>query len=193
MQKTDSDLLRQATEEADLANRLRNRDRQAVGELYDRYRRVVFVVIYRIVGNQTAAEDLVQETFLRVWNSFHTFDRERGDLGRWIASVARNRALDYVRSVEGRVARGTLPIQDWAPQAISSDFENDMTNCCLVQSLRAALGRLTPRQRTLLDLAYVNGLTHSELAERLERPLGTIKTWLRGAVQALRAEMHVEA
>ena len=90
-------------EDADLARRLKARDETAVGELYDRYGRLAYTLIYRIVRDKWVAEDLVQESFLRVWNRAHAFDAERGSLGPWILTVARNQALDYIRSVQGRV------------------------------------------------------------------------------------------
>lgn len=179
----------QAKADAALASRLRNRDHSALAELYDRYGRLAYFLIYRIVGNESTAEDMVQETFLRVWNCIHNFDEERGPLGRWVLSVARNRAIDYLRSWEGRVTRGALPIHEWEPPSVPADFESDVLNLDLVRALRAGMSRLSERQRAILDLAYVEGLTHTEMAVRLERPLGTIKTWVRAALQALRAEM----
>src|SRR5258706_9847549 len=90
----------QVEDDAALASRLKNRDPRAMSDLYDRYGRLAYFLIYRIVANESAAEDMVQETFLRVWNSIHNFDEKRGPLGRWVLSVARNRAIDYLRSWE---------------------------------------------------------------------------------------------
>ena len=185
----DLKLIAQAAEDSALARRLKNRDPRAMAELYDRYGRLAYFLIYRIVANQGAAEDMVQETFLRVWNSIHNFDEARGPLGRWVLSVARNRAIDYVRSWEGRMARGAFPIHEWDQPPVAADFENDLLNLDLVRALRGAMTRLPARQQAILDLAYVEGLTQSEMAERLERPLGTVKTWVRAALQALRHEM----
>lgn len=185
----DLTLINRAEEDAGLARRLKDHDPRAMAELYDRYGRLAYFLIYRIVGNESAAEDMVQETFLRVWNSIHNFDEERGPLGRWVLSVARNRAIDYLRSWEGRMARGAFPIHEWDQPSAAADFENDLLNTDLVRALRGAMTRLTARQQAILNLAYVEGLTQIEMAERLKRPLGTIKTWVRGALQALRAEM----
>lgn len=185
----DITLMNQADDDAALARRLKNRDHSAMADLYDRYGRLAYFLIYRIVANQSAAEDMVQETFLRVWNSIHNFDEQRGPLGRWVLSVARNRAIDYLRSWEGRLTRGAFPIHEWDPPSAHADFEDDLLNLDLTRTLRAAMTRLNDRQRAILDLAYVEGLTQTEMAERLKRPLGTIKTWVRAALQALRAEM----
>src|SRR2546425_9460446 len=90
-------------DEANLARRLRDRDAHVMGDLYSRYGRLAYSLIFRVVRNSATAEDLVQETFLRVWNRGQSFDAERGALGAWILTVARNRAIDHLRSTEGRI------------------------------------------------------------------------------------------
>ena len=93
-------------DDADLARRLRERDAGAMRELYDHYGRLIYSLIQRMVRNSAAAEDLVQETFLRIWNRMPAFDQERGALGPWVLTVARNRAIDYLRSADGRMSAG---------------------------------------------------------------------------------------
>src|SRR5215472_12621970 len=88
--------------DAELVERLQRRDAQALAELYDRYGRLVYSLILRVVRDGALAEDLVQETFLRVWNRAQGFDAQRGALGPWLLAVARNRAIDYLRSASGR-------------------------------------------------------------------------------------------
>src|ERR1700733_4787137 len=83
-------------DEGDLARRLKARDPNAMADLYDRYGRLTYALIFRIVRNGAAAEDLVQETFLRVWNRVQAFDQDKGALGPWVLAVARNRAIDYL-------------------------------------------------------------------------------------------------
>ena len=97
--------------DAELVERLRKRDPQALGELYDRYGRLTYSLIYRIVRDTGIAEDLVQETFLRVWNRAQAFDAARGALGSWLLAVARNRAIDYTRSTAGRM-RNALELEE---------------------------------------------------------------------------------
>jgi RNA polymerase sigma-70 factor (ECF subfamily) len=179
-----------AEDDAELARRLKNHDPRAMAELYDQFGRLAYFLIYRVVGNQSVAEDMVQETFLRVWNSIHSFDEARGTLGRWVMSAARNRAIDHLRSWEGRMARSAFPIHEWDAPSASADFENDLLNADLIRAMRGAMTKLTDRQQAILNLAYVEGLTQIEMAERLKRPLGTIKTWVRSALQALRMEME---
>lgn len=182
-------LSNRAEHDTELARRLKNHDPRAMAELYDRYGRLAYFLIYRIVGDQSAAEDIVQETFLRVWNNIQSFDEERGPLGRWVLSSARNRAIDYLRSWEGRMTRGALPIHEWDQPSAAADVEDELLNADLVKALRGAMARLSERQQAILNLAYVEGLTQMQMAERLKRPLGTVKTWVRAALQALRAEM----
>jgi len=175
-------------DDGELVRRLKSHDPESLSELYDRYGRPAYFLIYRIVGNRSAAEDLVQETFLRVWNGIQGFDAERGGLGRWVLCAARNRAIDYVRSWEGRIVRSAFPIQEWDEPSLD-DPEKDVVHADLVRALRRAMSKLSEPHQAVLKLAYVEGLTQSEMAELLKRPLGTVKTWVRTALQTLRAEM----
>jgi RNA polymerase sigma-70 factor, ECF subfamily len=94
----------------DLVHRLKERDPQAMAELYNQFGRLVYSNILVVVRHEAAAEDLTQETFLRIWNSIHSFNCDRGSLGTWIVAVARNRALDYLRSVGGRMERAACDL-----------------------------------------------------------------------------------
>src|SRR5579871_5310720 len=98
-------------DDGDLAKRLQRREAGALGELYDRYGRLAYSLIYRVVRDAGIAEDLVQETFLRVWNRVEGFDGDRGALGGWLLAVARNRAIDYLRSSAGR-ARNAVELEE---------------------------------------------------------------------------------
>lgn len=175
-------------EDGSLARRLKERDPNVVGELYDRYGRLAYTIILRIVKDQAVAEDLVQETFLRVWTRSQGFDADRGALGPWILTVARNQALDYIRSVQGRVWKDMAPADIDQP-ALFRDWEGDLLEGVQIQQVRSALDRLTENQRTVIELAYFEGLSHSEMAERTQQPLGTVKTWIRTALKTLREEL----
>lgn len=172
-----------------LAELLRRRDPDALAKLYDRYGRVVYALIYRIVRDQGIAEDLVQETFLRVWNRSTHFDSVRGSLVTWLLTIARNQAIDYTRSVDARMARGQTEIDALEQPALFINIEQDLLNSDRVRRVRDAFGRLTPNQRLVLELAYFEGLSQSEMAIRTQQPLGTIKTWVRAALQVLRDEL----
>lgn len=176
-------------EDPDLARRLKNRDPQAMAELYDRYGRIAFALIFRVVRNEAVAEDLVQETFLRVWNRVHAFDHEKGALGPWVLAVARNRAIDYLRSVEGRMTQNAFELEKIEEPRLFVSMENSILNMDRVQALRGAFEKLTPNQRVVLELAYYEGLSQTEMADRLKQPLGTVKTWVRTALKLLREEL----
>jgi RNA polymerase sigma-70 factor (ECF subfamily) len=179
----------QFPDDGDLARRLKNREPRAMADLYDRYGRVVYALIFRIVRNTGTAEDLVQETFLRVWNRVHGFDADKGALGAWVTTVARNRAIDYLRSVEGRQNQTPLELERLEQPSLFADFESQILNLDRVKVLKQAFGKLSPNQKLVLELAYYEGLSQSEMAERMKQPLGTVKTWVRTALKALRTEL----
>jgi len=160
-----------------------------MADLYDRYGRAAYSLILRIVRNTGVAEDLVQETFLRVWNRIHAFHSERGALGVWILTVARNRAIDYVRSVDGRISLGASEFEEQEGSGASADFEQDILSTDRARLLRDALAKLNTNQREVIEMAYYEGLSQSEMAERMKQPLGTVKTWVRGALKILRAQL----
>ena len=172
----------------DLVRRLQRRDPKAMADLYDRYGRLVYAVILRVVRDGGIAEDLVQETFLRVWNRVQGFDADKGGLGPWLLAVARNRAIDYLRSSAGRMQNAT-ELQDTEHPALFTDMERELLNSDRVRRVRVALEKLSANQRTVIELAYFEGLSQAEMAERMSQPLGTVKTWVRGALKSLREEL----
>ena len=174
--------------DAELVERLRKRDPQALGELYDRYGRVAYSLVFRIVRDTGIAEDLVQETFLRVWNRAQAFDGQRGALGAWLLAVARNRAIDYLRSSSGRM-RNALELEEAEQPAAFVDLEKDVLNSDQARRLRDAMKKLNDNQRSVIELAYFEGLSQTEMAERMGQPLGTVKTWVRTALRNLRDEL----
>jgi RNA polymerase sigma-70 factor (ECF subfamily) len=176
-------------DDRDLAARLKRREPAAMGELYDRYGRLAYSLIYRIVRDVGVAEDLVQETFLRVWNRAQGFDVERGALGPWLLAVARNRAIDYVRSAGGKMARGALELEYAERPALFINFEADVLSQDQARRVRGALQKLNENQRHVIELAYFEGLSQSEMAERMGQPLGTVKTWVRSALKNLREDL----
>jgi len=175
-------------DDADLARRLQRRDPRAMAELYDRYGRLVYALVVRVVRDGGIAEDLVQETFLRVWNRVQGFDADRGGLGPWLLAVARNRAIDYLRSAAGRM-RNSVELPETEHPAMFSDMEKQLLNSDRVQRVRAALEKLSANQRAVIELAYFEGLSQAEMAARMGEPLGTVKTWVRAALKILRDEL----
>ncbi len=174
----------------DLVARLRRREPQALAELYDRYGRLVYSLVLRVVRDGAVAEDLVQETFLRVWNRAQGFDAERGSVGPWLLAVARNRAIDYLRSAAGR-ERNALEWEETDHPALYCDMEPGILNADKTRRVRAAMEKLSPNQRTVMELAYFEGLSQTEMAARIGQPLGTVKTWVRAALKSLRDQLGV--
>jgi RNA polymerase sigma-70 factor (ECF subfamily) len=172
----------------DLIGRLQRRDPQALAELYDRYGRLAYSLILRVVRDTGVAEDLVQETFLRVWNRVQGFDADKGSIGPWLLAVARNRAIDYLRSTTGR-ARNSLELDATDHPALYSDMEKDLLVSDKARRIKAAILKLSPNQREVIELAYFEGLSQTEMAARLGQPLGTVKTWVRTALKNLRDEL----
>jgi len=175
-------------DDADLARRLQRRDPQALADLYDRYGRLVYALILRVVRDGSIAEDLVQETFLRVWNRVQGFDAEKGGIGPWMLAVARNRAIDYLRSAAGRM-RNASDLNETEHPALFSDMEKQLLAADKVRRVKTALEKLSANQRTVIELAYFEGLSQAEMAERMNQPLGTVKTWVRAALKMLRDEL----
>src|SRR5579872_4368481 len=176
-------------DDADLARRLRARDAGAMRELYDRYGRLVYSLILRMVRSSAVAEDLVQETFLRIWNRMQAFDEERGALGPWVLAVARNRAIDYLRSADGKMSAGALELDHLDHPGRFCDFEDRALSLDRARRLKNAFEKLTPHQKTVVELAYYEGLSQTEMAEHMQQPLGTVKTWVRSALKVLREQL----
>ncbi|HJT87273.1 MAG TPA: sigma-70 family RNA polymerase sigma factor [Bryobacteraceae bacterium] len=174
--------------EGDLLARLRKRDPEALGELYDRYGRMVFGLILRIVQDRGIAEDLVQETFLRAWNRASGFDSEQGAVGPWLLAVARNRAIDYIR-YRGRRPESSLELNETEHPALFAGAPSDMLQFETAKQIQDALARLGTQQREAIELAYFEGMSQTEIAERMGQPLGTVKTWMRRALQQMREEL----
>jgi len=176
-------------EDPSLVRRLKAHEPKAMNDLYDRYGRVAYSLIYRIVRNSSTAEDLVQETFLRVWNRVQSFDAERGALGAWVLTVARNRAIDYLRSVDGRMEASAIELDHLERPGLFAKLDATALAIDRVRRLKSAFEKLTPAQRQVIELAYYEGMSQTEMAERLKQPLGTVKTWTRSALKVLRDEL----
>ena len=176
-------------EDAELIRRLKRRDAQAMGDLYDRFGNLTYAVIVRIVKDPTVAEALLQETFLKVWNCVVGFDQERGAFGPWVMTIARNRAIDYLRSTEGRLSQSHGNFERLERPRLFVDFEANINSRDRVRLARPAVDKLSDNQRRVLELAYFGGLSQSEIAARLKQPLGAVKTWARSALQILRREL----
>jgi len=187
--KSDLQFRLSSEDDAQLAERVKRHEPQAMADMYDRYGRITYSLILRIVRDSGAAEDLVQETFLRIWNRVHAFDSKRCALGAWVLAVARNRAIDYLRSVEGRMVQSASEFEELENPGAFADFERNILNIDRVRLVRDALNKLNSNQREVIEMAYYEGLSQSEMAERMKQPLGTVKTWARSALKHLRDQL----
>jgi RNA polymerase sigma-70 factor (ECF subfamily) len=174
--------------DADLVLRVQRRDPRALAELYDRYGRLAYALILRVVRDVGAAEDLVQETFLHVWTRAQAFDARRGAIGPWVLAVARHRAIDYLRSAGGREGN-SVEFEETGHPSLFIDMERGIPASDRARRVKAAVERLSATERQVIELAYFEGLTQTEMAERMGQPLGTVKTWVRSALKRLRDQI----
>ena len=175
--------------DSELARRLQRREPQAMADLYDRFGRLAYSLIYGIVRDSGIAEDLVQESFLRVWNRVGGFDPDRGALGPWLLAVARNRAIDYIRSASARMNRNLFELDEHGIASHFVDMEREVLNADSARRIKAAMAKLNQNQQKVIELAYYEGLSQTEMAARLGQPLGTVKTWVRSALKHLKDEL----
>lgn len=163
-----------------LIERIRAGDETAMADLYDRYAGIVYGVALRVLGDAAAAEDVLQEVFLQLWRNPQAFDANRGKLPAWLAVIARNRAIDHLRK---RPMENDI---EEAPVASAVDLENEAAQRLAIEKIRGALGRLPQEQQKCLEMAFFQGMTHTEIAAKTGEPLGTIKTRIRAGLLALR-------
>src|SRR5262249_47108760 len=155
-------------------------DQSAVAELYDRYSSVVYAVALRVLGDTGAAEDVLQEVFLQLWRNPSAFDASRGNLRAGLAVITRNRAIDSLRK-----RRPETDIED-VIVSVAPDLASEADRSRAAEKIRGVLGGMPAAQRSALEMAYFEGLSHSEIATKTGEPLGTIKTRIRTGLLALR-------
>jgi RNA polymerase sigma-70 factor, ECF subfamily len=172
----------EAADEMRLVARIRAGEHQAMSELYDRYSKVVYAVALRVLQDAAEGEDVLQDVFLQLWRNPKAFDASRGSLAAWLAVITRHRSIDRLRK--------RRPETDIEECVITSgpDLRDETERRLVVAKVRGALAEMNPDQRTALEMAFFEGLTHSEIAEKTGQPLGTIKTRIRSGLQQLRAK-----
>jgi len=183
------------------------RDPTALAALYDQYDRLVFSFVFHILNDAASAEEVTQDVFLRAWEAAAKFQVGRGRVSSWLLAIAHNRAIDELRSRRARGAKVTTSYDLATPSELEQAFRSSMGGTTAEDALdpqEAALGGLRrarvlealkllpPEQSRVITLAYYGGFTHREIAERLQEPLGTVKTRLRLGLQKLRNLLAAE-
>jgi len=172
-----------------LIERIAQRDETALAALYDRYVTMLSSVLNRILHDTQAAEEILQDIFFQLWRTASQFDASRGSLPAWLAVIARNRAISRLR--RHNPAAGDELLEG---AAISTfNIETAAAQQQLMDRVKGALQNLPAEQRAAIELAYFEGLTHSEIARRTGDPLGTVKTRLRTAVETLKKSLQVSS
>ncbi len=178
---------------AELARRLAKREEAALAELYDRYSGRAFGLANRILEDGPTAEDVVHDAFLWVWEHADRVDPERGSVGALLLTVVHRRAIDQVRK-RGR-AHSTTTVDGESLDVVDEaalDIIAELDQAEVATRIRAAVGELNPEQREAVELAYFKGMTHQQIANERELPVGTVKSRLRLAMGRLRAALKDE-
>ncbi len=169
----------------DLISLVGSGDAEAFATLYDRHSRAAYSLAYRMMGERQAAEDLVQDAFLKVWRSAASYRADRGSVRTWILSIVHNRGIDQLRSLASR-RRTQEKIEASAPTSQPSEAFAESWRNSQREQVREALSTLPPEQLKTLELAYFSGYTHVEIAEFLDVPLGTVKGRMRLGLKKIR-------
>jgi len=166
------------------------KDPEAFEVLYDRHGGAAYSLAYRIVGDRAAAEEVTQEAFISVWRSGARFDATRGSVRSWLLSVVRNRAIDFLRSKAGKAPK--LDFDDEAAleqRPAAERTEEKALRRETATEVRGAIGNLPGEQAKVIELAYFGGFSHSEIAQILSLPMGTVKGRMRLGLEKIRGEL----
>jgi RNA polymerase sigma-70 factor (ECF subfamily) len=167
-----------------LMERVRAREQRAMTVVFDRYAGLVYSVALRVLNDSGQAEDVMQEIFFQLWRNPDSFSFLKGSLGTWLAVVARNRAIDQLRQ-----RRPSEPVDEIA-LASPTNLENEAERNTMMQRVRGILKEMPEDHQRSLEMAFFEGMTHSEIAEKTGQPLGTIKTRIRSALISLRKRLE---
>jgi len=173
--------------EDELVLALRNREKIAIEALYDMYSASLYGIISRVIADTATAEDVLQETFVKIWHSFTSYSTEKGRLFTWMVNVARNLAIDKLRSKDFKNQNKNQELEN---NVTFIDEQNNTVYNPELLGIKELVQTLKPDQKSILELVYFKGYTHVEAADELGIPLGTIKTRLRMAIQQLRKHFN---
>lgn len=173
--------------EEELIELLKNSDKSAFSYLYDHYSGALYSIIFKMIGDNELAEDILQEAFVKIWNNFSSYDPSKGRLFTWMLNITRNLTIDTIRSKgykkQSKIQRSDIAV-DYANNSIN---ENDKFDAL---GIRKQVTLLKGDQQQIIDLCYFEGLTQDEVSKKLGIPLGTVKTRMRAAISVLKKLVH---
>lgn len=181
----------QFLEEAFLLVRISQQDESALGKLYDRYARIIYAFAFKSLENVEESEEIVVDVFAQVWRTAHNYDPEKSRVDTWLFMIARSRVLDRLRKLQRSTKKQTaskeayLQSPNTSPDPIEDVVISERRSVVL-----AALDQLNPKNRQILELSYYKGLSHQQIAEAMNLPLGTVKSCIRLSLNKLRSTLE---
>ncbi len=172
--------------DAMLVQRILQKDVSAFEQLYDRHSRIVYGLLMRILQQAGTAEEVAQDVFLQLWRNAGQYDESRGPFLPWLLTLARNRALDTLRLKSERQRRREDETEATPPVVAAPEYERQLDEMRRGERVRALMASLNPRHKKAIELAYFEGLSHTEIAAALKEPLGTVKSWIRNGLLRLK-------
>jgi RNA polymerase sigma-70 factor, ECF subfamily len=172
--------------DATLVDRLLHKDVSAFEELYDRHSRIVYALVVRILQQAPTAEEVCQDVFLQLWRNAAQYQSARGPFVPWLLTLARNRALDHLRLKSERQRRREDQADELPAIAQAPEYEKALDEKRRAERIRSLIGTLSAPQKKAIEMAYFEGLSHSEIANALHEPLGTVKSWIRNGLLRLK-------
>jgi RNA polymerase sigma-70 factor (ECF subfamily) len=179
--------------DAALVQQLLRRDVRAFEQLYDRHSRIVYGLVLRILQQASTAEEVVQDIFLQLWRNASQYQASRGPFMPWLLTLARNRALDTLRLKSERQRRREDQTEELPQISQAPEYERALDEKRRAEVVRSLMSSLTAPQKKAIELAYFEGLSHSEIAEALHEPLGTVKSWIRNGLIRLKEGLRAQA
>ncbi|MFD2743625.1 MULTISPECIES: RNA polymerase sigma factor [Sphingobacterium] len=177
--------------EETLISLLQKRDRRAFNYLYDSYSGALYGVVIRIVLHKNYADEVIQDVFVKIWNNIEQFDKQKGRVYTWMLNIARNAAIDYIKSKGVKNEQKNQSLPDVVNRSESSNYAvTEPQEKTDLIGLQDVINKLKPEWRKLIDLAYYQGYTQKEIAEELDLPIGTVKTRVRAALLQLKVVLN---
>jgi RNA polymerase sigma-70 factor (ECF subfamily) len=169
--------------EEELVQLLKNKSRTAFSYLYDNYAPVLNGIILKVIYDENTAKDVLQDVFVKIWNGIDQYDALKGRIYTWMINIARNAAIDKLRS-KGEIMKAKVQTSENAIEKAGENLKTEQFTDAI--GLRKLVSELKPDYRTLIDLAYFSGYTMDEISKTLEVPIGTVKTRMRSALKQLK-------